>query len=234
MPGWVLRSLTSSRMSIAAPIASTKAIATSATTSPSRTRRWPALIVLRPLVCCSADCIAGFAPAITAGATPARRQRPCRPRAGTRTRASRRRSRGRAAGRSRDLEQLSRSPRGDQQADDPADERQHQAFGDQLPHETSAAGPERGANGDFPGANGHPRQREVGDVRAGERQQQADRAEQQEQHAANRRRDHGIGQRLEIDRASRLASGMSSSMRRAIAFSSLSAAASRRRASTGR
>ncbi len=53
----------------------------------------------------------------------------------------------------------------------------------------------------FLGANGHPRQREVRDVRAGERQQQSDGAEQQEQHAADRRRHDRFSQRLEVDRA---------------------------------
>ena len=48
----------------------------------------------------------------------------------------------------------------------PANRREHQALGEQLPDDASAPGAERGSHGDLPRARGRSRQQQIGDVRA--------------------------------------------------------------------
>ena len=55
---------------------------------------------------------------------------------------------------------------------------QHDAFGEQLAYQAAASGAERGADGDLAPPERRAREKQVGDVDAGDGQQQADRAEQ--------------------------------------------------------
>ena len=65
-----------------------------------------------------------------------------------------------------------------------AAERQQRALDEQLPDDAAAAGADGGANRDLALAGGRARQQHVGDIAAGNDQQQADRAEQRVEHAA--------------------------------------------------
>ena len=65
-------------------------------------------------------------------------------------------------------------------ADDGGDEREHDAFGEQLADDPAAAGAERCTNGELAGARGAARQQQVGDVAARDEQHEADGAEQRE------------------------------------------------------
>ena len=58
------------------------------------------------------------------------------------------------------------------------DERQQHRFDEQLPDDVPSAGAERDADADLVRAMGGARQQQVGDVRAGDQQHEADRAHQ--------------------------------------------------------
>ena len=73
------------------------------------------------------------------------------------------------------------APGGEPEAHDRRDERQDDAFGEELAGDAGAAGTERDADGQLAGASGASRQQQVGDVAAGDEQHQADRAQQDEQ-----------------------------------------------------
>ena len=79
---------------------------------------------------------------------------------------------------------------GDERADSPGrereprgggDQREDEALGEELPDHPAATGAERGANRHFPGPRGPAREQQVGDVAARDEQDEADRAEQDEQ-----------------------------------------------------
>ena len=72
------------------------------------------------------------------------------------------------------------------EADDAAGERQQQAFDDELPRQPPPRAAERGTNGELLLARRAARQDEPGDVHAGNRQQQRDRAEEYPQQASGR------------------------------------------------
>ena len=63
------------------------------------------------------------------------------------------------------------------------------AFDEQLSHEAAAAGAERRAKGEVVFAAGQPREHQVGDVRAGDEQDEGDRS-----HQDRKRRPHVAGQ----------------------------------------
>ena len=69
----------------------------------------------------------------------------------------------------------------DADADGAADHGEQRALGQQLPHQAAAAGAERGAHRQLAIAAQHPRQREVGDIRARDQQHQSGDAEQDQQ-----------------------------------------------------
>ena len=71
----------------------------------------------------------------------------------------------------------------EQQAEDRADGRQQQAFGEQLANQAPAAGAERRADGDFTITPGGARQQEVRDVGAGDEQHDQHRGGEQLQRA---------------------------------------------------
>ena len=71
---------------------------------------------------------------------------------------------------------------------------ENEAFGQQLPHHPQAAGAERGTHGDLALASFGAREQQVRDVRAGDEQEERDRAEQQPDRAADRSDDF-VGQR---------------------------------------
>ena len=73
---------------------------------------------------------------------------------------------------------------GEANADRSADGRQQRALGEQLPHQPAASRAERGAHRQLAIAAKHPRQREVGDVRARNQQHQSGDAEQDQQQLA--------------------------------------------------
>ena len=77
---------------------------------------------------------------------------------------------------------------------DGADAREDQALGQQLPQHAKTPGAERGTKGNLALARFGPRQQQVGDVGAGDEQQEADRTEEQPDRAAHRADDF-IGQR---------------------------------------
>ena len=72
------------------------------------------------------------------------------------------------------------------EADDAAGERQQQAFDDELARQPPARAAERGTNGELLLARRAARQDEPGDIDAGNRQQQRDRAEEDPQQASGR------------------------------------------------
>ena len=73
---------------------------------------------------------------------------------------------------------------GEREAEDPAGDRQHRAFGQQLTDQTPASGTERGAHRQLAIAPQHARERQVGDIRARDQQNQTRRAEQDQQQLA--------------------------------------------------
>ena len=85
---------------------------------------------------------------------------------------------------------------GEGEAGDAGHQRQQRALGQQLAHQPAAPGPQGGAHGELAVAAQHPRQRQVGDVGAGQQQHQAGRAEQQPQdrpRVGGQRRQHRRG-----------------------------------------
>ena len=79
-------------------------------------------------------------------------------------------------------EQGIESPARDEQAGRAAAEREEHAFGQQLPNESKTARPERGANRKLAMPRGRAGEEEIGDVRAGDEEHAADRAEQRVEH----------------------------------------------------
>ncbi len=69
-------------------------------------------------------------------------------------------------------------PLGDEEAGGAAHDGEQKAFGQQLADDAQAARAQRGADGDFLFAGGGAREQQVGDVGAGDQQNQRDRAEQ--------------------------------------------------------
>ena len=67
-----------------------------------------------------------------------------------------------------------------------ADAGEHEAFGEQLPHEIPRGSGASRPHGHLALARLRPREQQVGDVRAGDEQEEADRAEQQPDRAADR------------------------------------------------
>ena len=71
--------------------------------------------------------------------------------------------------------------RGEHDADEPPAIDSSDALGQELANQLPASGAERGADGQLPLAPQQPRQREVGDVRAGDQQHETGRAQQDQQ-----------------------------------------------------
>ena len=82
-------------------------------------------------------------------------------------------------------DQQAESAEGQQNAEDGAGEGEQDAFDDELLKEASQSGADGGAHGDFAAAGFGARQQEVGDVDAGNEEDEADRAEQHEHGAAD-------------------------------------------------
>ncbi len=82
-------------------------------------------------------------------------------------------------------------PPGDQQARQPSAQREHEGFGEQLPHELTTPGAVRKADRHLVGPRGSSRQQQVRNVRAGDQQHEPCDAEQEQQR----------GSGLAIDRA---------------------------------
>ena len=76
-----------------------------------------------------------------------------------------------------DRQQETHPDGGNGQTRNAASHRQQQAFRQQLPHETSASGADRGPNGEFTPPLDGPNQQQVGHVRAGDQQNHSDRAQ---------------------------------------------------------
>ena len=74
------------------------------------------------------------------------------------------------------------------EAENSAGKRQKQAFGEQFAHDARAGGAESGADGEFAGAARGTRQQQVGDVGAGDQQDEADGADEQDRAPGARRR----------------------------------------------
>ena len=92
-------------------------------------------------------------------------------------------ARDRQCGRHELREQRHRQRRGEH-AGRAADEREHDALGQHLPHEPLAAGAERGAHGQLALASRRARQQQVGQVGAREQQHAQARAAERQQHEA--------------------------------------------------
>ena len=95
-----------------------------------------------------------------------------------------------------DAAQARHAPRREQEPGASAGQRQHQAFGQHLLHEPDACAADRHPDGELFLAAGRARQEQRGDVRAGDQQDEADRAEQHQQrrpHVA----DQGVAERPE-------------------------------------
>ena len=98
------------------------------------------------------------------------------------------------------------APRREADADDGRDEREDDAFGEELPGDPRPARAEGGADGELAGARGAACQQQVGDVAAGDEEHEADRAEKRE-HAARVVADeiveHGDRREVELGRLAR-------------------------------
>ena len=81
-------------------------------------------------------------------------------------------------------------PVGDHQADDAAGKAEDDRLGQQLPEQPAAAGPHRHADRELTLTRRRTRQQQVGDVRAGDQQHQADRTEQHEERPLHVTDDH--------------------------------------------
>ena len=88
---------------------------------------------------------------------------------------------------------------GDEQPGGRAEHRQHDPLGDELPHDPSAAGANRDADGDLAAAGHRLGSDEIRQIHARDQQHEADRAEQHQRRAPNvgidARRVHGVGAR---------------------------------------
>ena len=91
--------------------------------------------------------------------------------------------RGRVEG--REGEEKVETPACEEHASRAAGEAEQNAFGEQLPNESSPARAQRGPNGEFAMARGGAGEKEIGDVRAGDEEDAADRAEQGVEHGAH-------------------------------------------------
>jgi hypothetical protein len=78
-------------------------------------------------------------------------------------------------------EQRARQEKGDGHPERAADERQQQAFGEELPHQSSARRAERKTDGDFSLAHEPAGDQQVGDVGARDQKNQADHAHQHDE-----------------------------------------------------
>ena len=85
----------------------------------------------------------------------------------------------------------------------PADERQQQAFGHELPDDAPPVRAERRPDRQLTRPHRGPRQQQVGDVGAADQQHEADDAEEEERRPAQLGADHGVVQRLERRRRGR-------------------------------
>src|SRR5205823_5452241 len=77
--------------------------------------------------------------------------------------------------------QESRTPPGEQNSQNAAHRREDQAFGEQLPDQPRAPCSESRPQGQFPPASGAAAQQHVGDIGAGDEQQESHGAEKQKQ-----------------------------------------------------
>ena len=91
------------------------------------------------------------------------------------------------------------SERGDRQPERPADDRQQQAFGEQLPDDSPVRGAERGPHRHLLAPPDRARQQQVGDVRAGDQQHEADGRHQHDQRSPHVA-DHLLAQRHDAER----------------------------------
>ena len=80
-----------------------------------------------------------------------------------------------------DGQQRADADHADHQPEHAAHRRQHDALGQQLPHDAAAAGADRGADRDLALADGRAHQQQVGDVGARDQQDEGDRAQQHPQ-----------------------------------------------------
>ena len=119
--------------------------------------------------------------------------------AGTGTRASRARPRGRAGScaapsvsRRLVVQRATTAPSG------AAGQTEQQALGQELPHQPQPPGAERGAGHDLAGAHGHAGEQEVGDVGAGRQQDERHRRHEHPQRSTDRP-DDDVGERSEAD-----------------------------------
>ena len=90
---------------------------------------------------------------------------------------------------------------GERNAGDPAEQREHHALDEELPDHPPAARAERHAHADFLGAFGRSREQQVGDVAAGDQQDEADRTHQrpEDQFDLGRRRALVVGGNRRLD-----------------------------------
>ena len=82
-------------------------------------------------------------------------------------------------------EQQSDAPLRGDEADGGTDEREHQAFGEELRSEIDSRGAHGRAHGEFLAASDRAREEQIGDVGAGDKQNEADCTEQNEKQRAN-------------------------------------------------
>ncbi len=78
-----------------------------------------------------------------------------------------------------------------------ADQREHDAFGQQLPDDAPAAGAERGPHRQLARAHGRAREQQVGDVGAADEEHESDDAEEQHRREPQIAADHRVVQPLE-------------------------------------
>jgi len=78
---------------------------------------------------------------------------------------------------SRQSRQPPRAPPRDCQPDDPAEQGQHDALRQKLPHQPERSGAKRHARGDLPSTDRHPHEPQVGDVHHRKQQDDRDRSE---------------------------------------------------------
>ena len=97
-----------------------------------------------------------------------------------------------------DGEQGANADVADKKAEDASAEREHEALGEQLANDADAAGTHGSADGELPLAAGGTHEQQIGDVGAGDEQDEAHSSEQNEQRGAGVGND-GIAQRLHAE-----------------------------------
>ena len=97
-----------------------------------------------------------------------------------------------------DSEQGANAGVAEDEAEDAAGQREDDAFGQQLTDDARAARAHGGANGEFTLAAGCAHEQKVGDVGAGDEENEADRAEQDEEGLTSAG-DDGVAQRLDAE-----------------------------------